>query len=218
MLKHCRHHHIFISFLIYSAVNKEAHIFCKVRCDTWRIVSHKRKWQLQLGSALRRRRLWHSHACNYKKLSCRRGTARCVVSVEILPIATQQCRTTKVLNKSKLWSWRVEVGWCVVNMCTQPWRGYMGCKILKRVSWPWPRPFQGRFFIGRVGLYQMYQISRFTRYEAMNDDAKCRKWGWFGVVRGHSRSSAMSPFDKAHTTSYSTLIETMRLSRTVYEI
>jgi len=28
----------------------------------------------------------------YKKLSFRRGTARCVVSVEILPIARQQCR------------------------------------------------------------------------------------------------------------------------------
>ena len=28
----------------------------------------------------------------YKKLSYRRGTARCVVSVEILPIAAQQCR------------------------------------------------------------------------------------------------------------------------------
>ena len=27
-----------------------------------------------------------------KKLSYRRGTARCVVSVKILPIATQQCR------------------------------------------------------------------------------------------------------------------------------
>jgi len=27
-----------------------------------------------------------------KKLSYRRGTARCVVSVEILPTATQQCR------------------------------------------------------------------------------------------------------------------------------
>jgi len=26
-----------------------------------------------------------------KKLSYRRGTARCVVSVEILPVATQQC-------------------------------------------------------------------------------------------------------------------------------
>ena len=32
---------------------------------------------------------------------------------------------------------------------------------------------------------------------------------------GHSRSSATSPFDRAHTTSYSTLIETMRLSCTV---
>ena len=27
-----------------------------------------------------------------KKLSYRRGTARCVVSIEIVPIATQQCR------------------------------------------------------------------------------------------------------------------------------
>ena len=27
-----------------------------------------------------------------KKLSYRQGTARCVVSIEILPIATQQCR------------------------------------------------------------------------------------------------------------------------------
>ena len=29
---------------------------------------------------------------NNKKLSYRRGTARCVVSIEILPIDTQQCR------------------------------------------------------------------------------------------------------------------------------
>jgi len=42
--------------------------------------------------------------------------------------------------------------------------------------------------------------------------------GGIGVVRGHSRSSAMSPFDKAHTTSYSTLIETMCLSCTVFDI
>jgi len=32
------------------------------------------------------------HLCANKKLSYRRGTARCVVSVEILPIATQPCR------------------------------------------------------------------------------------------------------------------------------
>ena len=45
-----------------------------------------------------------------------------------------------------------------------------------------------------------------------------QKMGWSEVVRGHSRSTAMSPFDRAHMTSYSTLIETMRLSCTVFEI
>ena len=45
-----------------------------------------------------------------------------------------------------------------------------------------------------------------------------QKMGWFWVVRGHSRSWAMPPFDRAHTTSYSTLIETMCLSYTVFEI
>jgi len=63
-----------------------------------------------------------------------------------------------------------------------------------------------------------YEVSRFTRYEAVNGGAKCRKMGWFGVVRRHSRSWAMPPFDRAHTTSYSTLIETMCLSFTVFEI
>ena len=63
-----------------------------------------------------------------------------------------------------------------------------------------------------------FEVSRFTRYEAMNGSAKCRKWGGIGVVTGHSRSSAMSPFDKAHTTSYPTLIETMCLYFAVFEI
>ena len=40
----------------------------------------------------------------------------------------------------------------------------------------------------------------------------------YSAVKWHSRSSAMSPFDRAHTTAYSTLIETMRLSCTVFEI
>jgi len=35
--------------------------------------------------------------------------------------------------------------------------------------------------------------------------------GWFGVFRGHSRPWAMPPFDRAHTTSYSTLIETVSI-------
>jgi len=50
-------------------------------------------------------------------------------------------------------------------------------------------PFQGRFFIGRVGLVMVsqctkFEVSRFTRYEAMNGGAKCRKWGGLGWLRG----------------------------------
>jgi len=44
-----------------------------------------------------------------------------------------------------------------------------------------------------------------------------QKMGWFEVVRGHSRSRAMPPFDRAHTTSYSTLLETMCLSFAVFD-
>jgi len=39
-----------------------------------------------------------------------------------------------------------------------------------------------------------------------------QKMGRFGAVRGDLRSWTMPLFDRAHTTSYSTLIETMRLS------
>ena len=60
-----------------------------------------------------------------------------------------------------------------------------------------------------------FEVSGFTRCEAVNGGAKCRKWDGLLVVRGHSRSWAMPPFDRALTTSYSTLIETMCLSFTV---
>jgi len=63
-----------------------------------------------------------------------------------------------------------------------------------------------------------FEVSRFTRCEAMNGGAKYRKWGglgWSGVTQGHW---AMTPFDRAHTTSYSTSIETMCLSFAVFEI
>ena len=43
-----------------------------------------------------------------------------------------------------------------------------------------------------------------------------QKMRWFGAVRGHSRSWAMPLFDRAHTTSYSTLMVTMRLSCTFF--
>ena len=59
----------------------------------------------------------------YKKLSYRRGTARWIVSVKILPIATQQCRNY-LYDKSwtnRSYEVRGLVGQCVINMCTQPW-------------------------------------------------------------------------------------------------
>ena len=62
-----------------------------------------------------------------------------------------------------------------------------------------------------------YEVSRFTRYEAVNGGAKCRKWGglrWLGGTQGQRQCH----HSIARTTSYSTLIETMCLSFTVFEI
>jgi len=50
----------------------------------------------------------------------------------------------------------------------------------------------------------------------MKGDEKCQNWVVWGLVitQGHQQHI----FDIAHTTSYSTLIETMRLSCTVFEL
>ena len=70
----------------------------------------------------------------YKKLSYRRVTARCVLSVVILPIATQQCRNY-LYDKS--WrNWWYEVGGLVGSnvswtMCTQPCCDRVGSHCLR---------------------------------------------------------------------------------------
>jgi len=92
----------------------------------------------------------------------------------------------------------------------------MGCKILKRVTWLWAHPFRGWLDVSRLGLaivnlQTKFVVSNYTHCEDMRSGAKCTNWGRLGELRGHSRSSAMLPFDRAHTTSYSTLIETMYL-------
>jgi len=46
---------------------------------------------------------------NYKKLSYRRGTARCVVSIEILPIATQQCRNYYTTSSDQIDGMKLEI-------------------------------------------------------------------------------------------------------------
>jgi len=47
----------------------------------------------------------------------------------------------------------------------------------------------------------------FSHYKDMKGNAKCRNWGGLGLG-----SPATSPFDGAHTTSDSTLTESMHLS------
>jgi len=69
-----------------------------------------------------------------------------------------------------------------------------------------------------INIVTKFEVPSFTRYGNMKRVARCRNWGGLGVVRGHPNSSAMSPFDRAHMTSYSSLIETIRLPCTVYEI
>jgi len=59
-----------------------------------------------------------------------------------------------------------------------------------------------------------------TEYTALSIGSrgeKATKNAKIGVVWG-VKSSETSPFDRAHMTSYSTLIETMRLSCTVFEL
>ena len=63
----------------------------------------------------------------------------------------------------------------------------------------------------RVQLYLDGLITMLQTYERC---CNMYKMGWFGVVRGHGNVT----IDRAHTTSYSSLIETIRLSCTVFEI
>ena len=68
-----------------------------------------------------------------KKLSYHRVTARCVLSVAILPIATQQCRNYLYDKSWPNWWYKVgglvggNVSW---TMCTQPWRDRVGSHCL----------------------------------------------------------------------------------------
>ena len=47
-----------------------------------------------------------------------------------------------------------------------------------------PCPFQGLFVIHRLGLATInlntkYEVSKFTHYEDMKGDEKCKNWGGF---------------------------------------
>ena len=64
-----------------------------------------------------------------------------------------------------------------------------------------------------TNLCTKFKVPACSCYEDMNGSAKCTNWGSLGqleVTRGHPQCH--------HSTSYSTLIETMHLSSTVFEI
>ena len=65
-----------------------------------------------------------------------------------------------------------------------------------------PCPFQGRFVICRLTLamfnpHTKFEVSTITCYEDMKGNGNEE----IVVLWGHSRSSEMSPFNTAHTTS-----------------
>ena len=65
----------------------------------------------------------------------------------------------------------------------------MGCRILKTGQLTLTTPLSGNIFHRQVGLAMVsqctkFEVSRFTRYDAMNGGAKCRKWGSLGQLGG----------------------------------
>ena len=110
-------------------------IICKLIVMCTKLQCHLRESLRTLTYIGAMKNTSHSRAsvC-YKKLSYRRVTARCVLSVVILPIATQQCRNY-LYDKS--WpNWWYEVGGLVGGnvswtMCTQPWRDRVGSHCLR---------------------------------------------------------------------------------------
>jgi len=61
-----------------------------------------------------------------------------------------------------------------------------------------------------VNLYTKFEVSMYSR--TIEWRHKMQKMGWFGGIKGHGQCYHW------HKTSYLTLIETMRLSFTVFEI
>ena len=65
---------------------------------------------------------------------------------------------------------------------------FRGCKILKCVTWPWTRPFQGwldfsRLALATINLQTKCEVSNYTHYEDMRSGAKYTNWGsWVKVI------------------------------------
>ena len=91
----------------------------------------------------------------------------------------------------------------------QPFQRYLrGCKILKLVTWPWPRPFQRRFVTDRLEHTYSPNLKCLTSpiteiWKALQNVENGVVWR----VRDQPKLSAMSTFDRLYTTSYLSFIE-----------
>jgi len=70
----------------------------------------------------------------------------------------------------------------------------------------WPRPFQGRFVIcvlalATINLPTKFKYSITTYYEDTKGNTNIKN-GMVCIVKGHSRSQEIVPFDKVHTSFY----------------
>ena len=126
--------------------------------------------------------------CYNKKLSYRRGTARCVVSVEILPIATQQCIGPKllvrqVLTKSMVWSWEFSWRQCVKHVhstMTRSSRFYCLRGVINK-------PTTDELWISPV--YRRLEVAKFSKSTMQ----KLLTWPWPRPLREHSLITSLRP-------------------------
>jgi len=124
----------------------------------------------------------------------------------LLGVICQVSLCTKFESSSFRHSWDMDGApkiWKVSRDVTMTLSG-MVCRPSARTSYDQP-------------VHQIWSLYIFTHYEDVKGDKKCKNWGGCGVS-GHPRSSETSPYDRPHMTSHSTLIETMRLSCTVFEL
>jgi len=120
---------------------------------------------------------------------------------------------------SKLWLALVTfLSYCHFHSVRGCWN-YRPCLLseqIKWVMWPWPWPLgviMPRIVLDMANRCTEFEDSSFSPSKYMKEDVNI----WvIGDGQGHPRSSTTSPFDVAHTTSYSSFIETMCLSLVLF--
>ena len=99
-----------------------------------------------------------------------------------------------------------------------------------KVSRVWPWPWTPRGHLGSkncISLERPYMTSYLTSMDTISlsrtvfeifDLKVCRVWPWPLTPKGHPRSKKFILFERPNMTSYSTSMDTISLSRTVFEI